>query len=120
MKGSNVVVGRKGEELACEYLRKNNYSIIEVNYRSRYAEIDLVCQDGDVLVFVEVKTCRHPGAADPEESLNKRKLNKLVRNAAAYAAINKYTCPLRIDAVCIILSGSGQTKRLTHYKNITA
>lgn len=120
MKGNNVVVGRRGEELACEYLCKNKYSIIEVNYRSRYSEIDVVCQDNDVLVFVEVRTRTSAEAADPEESLNKRKLNKLVRNATAYAAINKYNCPLRIDAVCIVLSAGGQTKRLTHYKNITA
>lgn len=125
MRGNNVVVGKKGEELACEYLCKNKYSIIEVNYRSRYAEIDLVAMDGDVLVFVEVRTRTQSSAldertTDPEESLNKRKLNKLVRNATAYAAIHKYSCLLRIDAICIVLSPSGQTKRLTHYKNIAA
>lgn len=117
---NNIAFGKKGEELACRYLCDNQYLIIERNYRSRYAEIDLVALDSDVLVFVEVKTCLDTGIADPEESLDKRKLNKLKRNATAYAAINQYNCLLRIDAVCIVLSADGKTKRLTHYKNITA
>lgn len=120
MKYNNLALGRKGEELACKYLCDNQYLIIEKNYRSRYAEIDLVALDNEALVFVEVKTCLDAGAADPEDSLNKRKLNKLKRNAATYAAIKQYNCPMRIDAVCIVLSTDGKTRRLTHYKNITA
>lgn len=120
MRYNNIALGKKGEELACRYLCDNKYLIIERNYRSKYAEIDLVALDNEVLVFVEVKTCLDAGIVDPEELLNKRKLNKLKRNATAYAAINRYNCPMRIDAVCIVLSSDGKTKRLTHYKNIAA
>ena len=48
-------IGSEKERLACEYLEKKGYSIVTTNYWCRYAEIDIVAKEADVLVFVEVK-----------------------------------------------------------------
>jgi len=51
-----LALGRLGEELASRRLRSLGYEILERNYRCPLGEIDLVARDGDVLVFVEIKT----------------------------------------------------------------
>ena len=54
---SNISVGKKGEELARDYLSKLGYKILECNKRfSRFCEIDIIALDKNTLVFVEVKT----------------------------------------------------------------
>ena len=54
----NQTLGRFGEEKACNYLKKNNYKIIERNFRCRQGEIDIIAKDlsKNELVFIEVKT----------------------------------------------------------------
>ena len=56
---NNKVVGNAGEDLACRYLEKNGYKILERNVRySRFCELDIIAQLKDTVVFVEVKTRR--------------------------------------------------------------
>jgi len=74
MKSNNKVTGNKGEELAAGYLSKKGYKIIERNFRTRFGEIDIVCWDGETLVFVEVKTKIGHDFGEPEEMVNKGKL----------------------------------------------
>ena len=49
-------LGKRGEELALSYLKKNGYKIIEQNYRSKLGEIDIIAQESGAFTFVEVKT----------------------------------------------------------------
>ena len=77
MKGGNLHVGRLGENLARKHLERKGYKILEQNYRTRYAEIDLVARHNDVLVFVEVRTKVGVGFGTPEETLNFQKLQTL-------------------------------------------
>ena len=58
--------GMKFEERAAAFLIARGYELVERNFTSRYGEIDLICRDGDTLVFVEVKMRPgHPGMAPP-------------------------------------------------------
>jgi len=114
----NLDVGRKGESLAKEYLQKKGYKIVEQNYRTRYAEIDLVAQKGGVLVLVEVRTKIGEQFGSPEESLNWRKRTRLKKNALAYTSSKRWTKLYRIDAVCIVLTQDHSVQRLDHYENI--
>ena len=80
LKQFNTQTGRLGEDLARKYLQKKGYKILEQNYRTRYAEIDLVAREKDVLVFVEVRTKVGEQFGTPEETLNFKKLQKVKRN----------------------------------------
>ncbi|HEY4509531.1 MAG TPA: YraN family protein [Candidatus Paceibacterota bacterium] len=116
---SRTEVGRLGEDLARKYLEKKGYRILEQNYRTRYAEIDLVAKQKDVLVFVEVRTKIGERFGTPEETLNPRKLQKVKRNAFSYASRVKWDKVYRVDAVCIVLDENHQVQRLNHYENIS-
>jgi len=118
MKKFNVEKGRLGEDIARKHLEKKGYKIVEQNYRTRYAEIDLVAKKKDVLVFVEVRTKIGELYGSPEDTLNKRKLARVRRNAIAYAAINRWDRACRIDAICIVLTPDHKVERLEHYENI--
>jgi len=117
-------IGKIGEEIAKKFLEKQGYKIIEQNYRTKYAEIDLVAQNTCLpwqekfLVFVEVRTKLGENFGTPEETINKKKMRKLKGNAMAYAAIKKWSGSFRVDAVCIVLKLDYSVKRLNHYENI--
>lgn len=119
MTRDNLEVGRIGEELAKKYLQKKGYRIIEQNYRTRYAEIDLVAKQKDVLVFVEVRTKVGERFGTPEDTLNWKKLRKVKRNAESYASRVKWKKLYRIDAVCVVLREDYTVQRFEHYENIS-
>jgi len=118
MKNLNLDVGKLGENIAKNYLKKRGYKIIEQNYRTKYAEIDLVAKKDDALVFIEVRTKTGEQFGAPEETINKRKMRKLQMNALAYTSRIKWPGPYRIDTVCIVLDGNQSLKRINHYENI--
>ncbi|MEK7658787.1 MAG: YraN family protein [Patescibacteria group bacterium] len=117
-------VGKIGEDLARKYLEKQGYKIIEQNYKTKYAEIDLVAKKSDrfleknKLVFIEVRTKIGENFGSPEDTLNQRKLRKVMQNALAYSAFKKWGGPVRIDAICIVLKQDFSVSRLTHHENI--
>jgi len=115
---NHTEIGKLGEEIAKEYLQKHDYKILEQNYRTRYSEMDLVAYKDKWLIFVEVRTKIGEQFGSPEETLNKEKIQRLYRAAAAYATINRHKGSYRIDAVCIVLKQNQTVERLEHYKNI--
>jgi putative endonuclease len=114
----HLETGKIGEEIAKEYLEKKGYKIIEQNYRTKYAEIDLICRQKNKLVLVEVRTKIGENYGTPEDTINNRKRRKLWGNALAYARTVKWPGPLRVDAVCIVLKQDHSAERLNHYENI--
>src|SRR5271167_661654 len=82
---AQLPLGRRGERAAEKYLRRSGYRIVARNFRAARAEIDLVAMDGDVLVFVEVKTRRSRGAGAPEEAVDERKQKQIRRAAEMFA-----------------------------------
>ncbi|MDP3883129.1 MAG: YraN family protein [Candidatus Staskawiczbacteria bacterium] len=117
-------VGKIGEDLAREFLEKKRYKIIEQNYKTKYAEIDLIAEksagflNGKKLIFVEVRTKVGENFGSPEDTINKQKLWKVLQNAKSYTAFKKWDGPARIDAVCIVLNKDFSVSRLTHHENI--
>ncbi|MFH1657334.1 MAG: YraN family protein [bacterium] len=123
IKELNLKIGGLGEDIAKAYLENKGYKIIERNYRTKYAEIDIVAKKEGVLVFVEVRTKTGKMFGIPEETINKRKKEKLKRNAIAYMTKKEWKGLGRIDAVCIVLKPDLLNKRheveyLNHYENI--
>jgi len=116
---SHLEVGKMGEDIARRFLEKQGHKIIEQNYRTKYAEIDLVAKKGNDLVFIEVRTKIGENFGTPEETINYDKKRKLLRNALAYVSRKKWKGPYRIDAICIVLKSDYSVERLNHYENIT-
>lgn len=117
MKNNNLSIGNLGEDIARRYLEDKGYNFIEQNHRNKYAEIDLIMEHENALIFVEVKTRIGEQFGLPEDALNKKKINRLIRNAVMYAK-NKKCDNYRIDGVCIVLDEYRQIHRIDHYKDL--
>lgn len=111
-------LGRLGERLAAEKLISHGYSILERNFRCSYGEIDLVAEDGQDLVFVEVKTRRGAAYGLPEEAVTARKQRKIVEVATFY--LDAHECherPWRVDVVAVQLSVGGKLEEIRIYQH---
>ncbi|MDI6765641.1 MAG: YraN family protein [Bacteroidota bacterium] len=76
--------GTIGEDLAVDFLQKKGYCILQRNYRYEHGEIDIVAEDGKVLVFIEVKTRRSKDFGEPEDAVTPRKRAKIRATADGY------------------------------------
>ena len=77
--------GALAENLACEYLKKNNYKIIEVNFSCKLGEIDIIATDDKKLVFVEVKYRKNKwGSRTAKAAVTKSKQKKIILTAKWY------------------------------------
>ncbi len=114
-----LVTGRSGEELAASYLKKNGYKVLETNYKCKFGEVDIVAQEGDTLVFVEVKTRSSRIFGLPQEAVGYRKLQHITNVAAFYRSVKK-NLPTgdRIDVVAIEMS-LGREAAIELIKNVT-
>ncbi len=106
------------EETAKRYLEQLGYRTLAQNYTIRGGELDLICQDGAVLVFVEVKQRRSERYGSAAEAIQPWKIQRLRRTALHYllTAYSRDDLPLRFDAV--LISGSKERHKLEHLKNI--
>ncbi len=86
MAATTKTIGDKGEDLAAEYLVRKSYTIVERNYRQRFAEIDLIAMKDGVLVFCEVKRSRFEGESHPEIRVDSKKQIKIARCARVFLA----------------------------------
>ncbi|NVL91530.1 MAG: YraN family protein [Desulfobacterales bacterium] len=102
MTKERISLGRLGEDLARERLKGLGYRIVKTNYRCPLGEIDLVARDGDVLVFVEIKTRRNEPLGQAKEAVTRRKQAQLSKVALAYMKSNNlWGSKARFDVVAI-------------------
>jgi putative endonuclease len=106
-----------GEELAARYLRERGYIIRERNWRCQIGEVDIIAEEGDALVFVEVRTRRGRDFGTPEESVTPRKRAKLIEVAEAYLQEHDWPGDWRIDFVAVELTHSGKLLRVELIEN---
>jgi len=102
-------LGAAGEDIAVSFLQKSGYRIVERNYRIRFGEIDIIAEQGEDLVFIEVKTRTHNLYGSPFESVTLQKQKQLSKVALEY--MNKRDCherPARFDVVAIRLPGTNK------------
>lgn len=107
-------LGRRGEQLAAEYLQQHGYQILARNVRTPYGELDLIAEQDGQTVFVEVKTRSGNRFGPPEVSVNERKQAHLTQSAAHYAAENAIE-NWRIDVIAI--ETRFKPPRITHFEN---
>ena len=100
MKNLNKQVGCYGEELATSYLVKQNYKILEKNYRIILGEIDIIAFIEKTVVFVEVKTRKTLSFGLPCEAVTKKKRHKIYQIAEYYISNkNLYSLSCRFDII---------------------
>ena len=115
--GAGQERGRRGERVAEQHLLDRGWEILDRNWRSGHAEVDLVVRRGSVLAFVEVKTRSQRGSGDPLESITGRKRREVERTAVrwletrgrGFAGVDT----LRFDAVAVDLV-PGRRPRVRH------
>ena len=104
MTKERISLGKFGEDLARERLKDLGYRILKTNYRCSLGEVDLVARDGDVLVFVEIKTRKNESLGRIKEAVNRRKQTQLSKVALAYLKSNNlWGSKARFDVVAIRL-----------------
>lgn len=111
-------IGKWGENLACKYLEKDNYKILERNFLCRQGEIDIITKDmtRNELVFVEVKTRSNFKYGNPAEAVNKDKQKHMTQAIQYYLYKNHINnIPIRIDVVEVYIV---QNCKINHIKQI--
>lgn len=109
-------LGQAGEHHARRFLEAKGFTFITANWRCRYGELDLVMQDGECLVFVEVKTRHGEGAGRAEESMSAAKTQRILAAAGAFVSEHERLSSLvwRVDLVALTLTREGTVSRVTH------
>lgn len=109
------LLGTDVETYVAARLVAQGYKILAHQYKTKFGEIDLVCQDGDEVVFVEVKARSSAAFGYPEESVHGQKLMKILRCAQAFLQNKHPDQPWRIDVVAVEM---GTPVRVTHLKAV--
>jgi putative endonuclease len=113
-------LGAFGERVAAAHLEAKGYRIRARNFRCREGEIDIVAEDGDCLVFVEVRTRRGDAFGTPAESVTVAKERRLLTVARAYLQEHPDAPPdQRIDVVAVELS-RGRLMAVQHIEGAIA
>ncbi len=111
----HIDLGKQGEKLAYTFLRKKGYEILATNFRYEKTEIDIVCKTGKTIVFVEVKTRSTDAHGHPEEAVDAKKQDKIVRAAERFIEVHDMLGDIRFDVVSIIFDG--KKKKVAHIRD---
>jgi putative endonuclease len=115
-------LGAAGERHARGHLERLGYQFIAANWRCKAGELDLIMREGDVVVFVEVKTRRGARLGMAEESISAAQGTRLLLAAQMFLAAHPALADLfwRVDLVALTLAPSGAVARLTHMSNVVS
>jgi putative endonuclease len=108
-------LGKSGEQLAVEHLKKQGYKILETNWRSGKFEIDVIAQGKDQIIVAEVKTRTSNYLMEPEAAVTKEKRRMLISAANIYVQRHNIDLEVRFDIISIVISG--EEFRLNHIED---
>ncbi len=109
-------LGKKGEELAVEYLRENGYEILDRNWTYQKAEIDNIAQKENILAVIEVKTRSSLDFGSPQDFVKSKKIQLLIKAVNAYINYREkdFNDDLNIRLDIIAIHKSGETFAIEH------
>ena len=111
------ILGKLGEDAAANFLESNGYEIVARNFRIRSAEIDIIAQIDNVIVFVEVKARSNIRHGLPSEAVNLRKQKKIIEAAGVFLQDENFCeCACRFDVVEVYLRGE-LVEEINHIEN---
>ncbi|OHA91619.1 MAG: hypothetical protein A2758_00745 [Candidatus Zambryskibacteria bacterium RIFCSPHIGHO2_01_FULL_49_18] len=120
-------VGDIGENIACEFLGKHGFEVIERNYLKKWGEIDIVAKKGDIIHFVEVKSVSHVTSYKgdtfvnelrPEENMHPWKLKRLGRVIQTYLLHKKHEGDWQLDLITVKIDMVTRKARVEMIENI--
>lgn len=117
MSMSSKELGKSGEEAAVHYLKEKGYRIKERNYIFEKGELDIIAIDGDITVFVEVKSRQNLEMGDPVYGVTPSKVRQLKRVAELYLYdknIEEIDC--RFDVITVLFNEKTEPV-IEHYIN---
>jgi len=100
-------LGKKGEQLAVDFLIECNYDIIECNYRFDKAEVDIIAQKENILAIVEVKTRSTIDFGNPQDFVKPKQIKNLVKAVNEYVTENDLDVEVRFDIIAIVRAAKG-------------
>ena len=107
-------LGREGEALAEAFLVGQGYQVLDRNHATRRGEVDLICREGEVTCFVEVRSRSDERHGSPLETIGLAKARRVVAAATDWAwRHGKLEAALRFDVVSVVWDGEGGQPRLT-------
>ena len=110
-------VGKLGEDCAAQFLEAAGYTIVARNFRIRSAEIDIIAQRDNLIVFVEVKARSSVRYGLPVEAVNFRKQKKIIEAAGVFLQDEKFCdCACRFDVAEVYLNGE-RVEEINHIEN---
>lgn len=116
----HLTLGRRGEQAAARYLLRAGYRILAQNWRCKLGELDIVAQDGEMIVFVEVRT-RRAGTQTALESVTPAKQRRLMSAMQLFLAQhNLDDVPSRVDLIAVAFDDSGEHGSLSHAQDVLA
>ncbi len=99
------VLGRKGEKLVQKYLKKHKYKILETGYKTPFGEADIIAEQGDEIVFIEVKTRMDDSYGLPREGVGKDKQRRYYQIATYYGLHHDGEPNARFDVAEVYADG---------------
>ena len=112
-------LGDIGENIACDFLNRRGFAIIERNYLKKWGELDIIVKKLNIIHFVEVKTVTH-GTSEyrPEDNMHPWKLKRLSRAIQTYLLDKKLDCDWQLDLITVKLDQQSQKARVELIENI--
>lgn len=108
-------LGKKGEQLAVDFLLDKGYDIVERNYRFDKAEVDIIAKKNQTLAIIEVKTRSTSDFGDPQDFLKPKQIKRIVKAVDEYVLINKMNFEIRFDIIAIVKENQGYS--IEHLEN---
>ncbi|HLO59624.1 MAG TPA: YraN family protein [Bacteroidales bacterium] len=99
----NIAFGKKGEDLAVDFLKEEGYEILERNWHFNHTEIDIIARFHEFLVIAEVKTRKGNSWGEPYTAVDYRKQRSLIFAAERYIYSHHIDLEVRFDIVSIII-----------------
>ena len=116
---NNKIVGRYGEDLACDFLQKHGYTILHRNYQASYKELDIIARKGDFVVFIEVKTRTSDAFGDGVEAVDYHKQSNL-RKAIGYYLVKEQpkSSDVRADLITVMIDRGSKNINIKHFEDV--
>ena len=112
-------LGQRGEAFACRYLKRQRYTIVARQDRSKLGEIDIVAVQDRTIVFVEVKTRASDEKGSPDQAVDQEKQQRLTRAALAYMRRHDLldNCAARFDVISLVWPADAKRPEVRHFEN---
>jgi len=113
----HLELGRRGEELAADWLESKDIRVLERNYHFEKAEVDIIAYNGKQIIFVEVKTRTDNRFSEPEDAVNTEKKKSLIKVAGAWLYERKMEgAPVRFDIISVLLKPGSPKPVFNHFE----